>query len=546
MSTYPPNTALPIYGAYTQTSAQAADLEGRLALLGATNVRDLAYGAKGDGATDDATAIQNAVNVGGTVVIPWTAAGYRITREITVGSNTTLLIYGSVTQATSGLGVFVATGQSGISLQTYGPAVLNGYSSTYNAGTAHGVVTCTNCTDVTIRVRVRNAESYGILLTDCVRFLVDGSSVRDFGYAGIMALADTANSGCEQGRITHCHVKNCTRTDAPSSYGIALGCLNAAVNMDHRYILIDGNQVEDVPRWNGLDVHGGQHVTFLNNTVKNVRRGLEAVIGYTNTSTPHLSDIKIVGNTFVGVSSDVGGQPEFGINIGGARNGTTDYTGVRFQVAHNHVEGFNKYYAGGALGGICFTNLDQFTITDNTCYDNGQNGIVGVLQATASVTSNGAIRGNIVTKQAGTTGPYALSLQPAGADNQYQDITITDNRLTGYQYAVYALSLVQNGLFAQNDVTGTGTGAINGTPSNLGTTRDNVGYKTRAYGVTSAAATPITVSHGLATTPTRVTVTAATSGAPSGIPYVSGITSTQFVINFSGGSTSNFYWEAEV
>lgn len=73
MSTYPPNIANPVYGAYTQAGLASADLEGRLAIpRGGRTVADsdlvtyLAnnavvnakdFGAKGDGTTDDTAAL---------------------------------------------------------------------------------------------------------------------------------------------------------------------------------------------------------------------------------------------------------------------------------------------------------------------------------------------------------------------------------------------------------------------------------------------------------------------------------------------------------
>lgn len=73
--------------------------------------------------------------------------------------------------------------------------------------------------------------------------------------------------------------------------------------------------------------------------------------------------------------------------------------------------------------------------------------------------------------------------------------------------------------------------------------RDNVGYVTENGGVTSAIATGATVTHGCAATPTIVTVTALDSG-PTDV-YVSAIGATTFVINYGGGGTHVFAWEAK-
>jgi len=64
----------------------------------------------------------------------------------------------------------------------------------------------------------------------------------------------------------------------------------------------------------------------------------------------------------------------------------------------------------------------------------------------------------------------------------------------------------------------------------------------RNAGVTSAAATPITVTHGLGVAPTKVLLTSV-DGVPTGV-YPSDFGATTFLINFAGGGSRAFYWEA--
>jgi len=94
-----------------------------------------------------------------------------------------------------------------------------------------------------------------------------------------------------------------------------------------------------------------------------------------------------------------------------------------------------------------------------------------------------------------------------------------------------------------NDLRGNNTAVIYGTTPANTQIRFNIGFVTENSGITGAIATGATVTHGLAGTPTKVLVTAAESG-PTDI-YVSAVGATTFVINYGGGGTKTFYWQAE-
>lgn len=64
----------------------------------------------------------------------------------------------------------------------------------------------------------------------------------------------------------------------------------------------------------------------------------------------------------------------------------------------------------------------------------------------------------------------------------------------------------------------------------------------RTSGVTGAIATGTVVTHGLGTTPTKVLLTSV-DGVPTGI-YPNTFGTTTFAINFAGGGSHAFYWEA--
>lgn len=125
-----------------------------------TSVKDSAYGAVGDGTTDDTSAIQLAVNRGGNIFFP--IGTYKLSAGITVGSNTNIICERGVTFDTTsavGVNVFYASG-------TFGTA----YSLTAN--TAVGDTSLT----------VSGGDGANIVANDWV--MVQSETVYDTGYAG--------------------------------------------------------------------------------------------------------------------------------------------------------------------------------------------------------------------------------------------------------------------------------------------------------------------------------------------------------------------------
>lgn len=506
------------------------------------------YGVKSDGVNDDTGPLSDALAkaAGGVLVVaaPPPGAHVRVTAPITIPSNTVLVIEGDVRQHTSGASLFVGAGVTNSRILGRGGR-LSGFSTVQNHANDNGVIALTAPVDVRIDgLHLPQCENYGISLTDAVRTKVRRLLIENFGYAAIIGLADVGNQGCQDVDVYDCVIRNCT-APASSCYGIAFGGASAAVNMDHRAIRVYRNLVDGVPLWNGLDTHGGRDQWWVGNIVRNVRRGIEAIIGFTNASTPHMDNINIWDNQFSAATVDVGGQPEFGINVGGSFDGATHYYGTNFTVRRNLVRGFNKFFGSGVLGGICYTNLQGFDIAENDCDDNAVNAIAGLLQSVTAVVKDGRVRHNRMRKQVATSGAYGFAVYPAGANGQFQNIEHSENRVTDYGHGGIAESVIANGRLVANDLTGAGA-AIDGTPSNFGTMRENVGFVTRNYGFAAAAASPIVVNHGLALAPSRVNATPATNGAPAGGCFISGITATQFTITWAGGGLISWFWEAEV
>ena len=79
-----------------------------------------------------------------------------------------------------------------------------------------------------------------------------------------------------------------------------------------------------------------------------------------------------------------------------------------------------------------------------------------------------------------------------------------------------------------------------------GTTWDkDDAVKTEARGLSAAIASGGAIPHGLAFPPSFVSVVPAGPAGTSGVG-VSGVTATHFTVEFGGGGTRRFFWEARV
>lgn len=158
-------------------------------------------GAAGDGVTIDTTAIQNAANETGVVVFP--PGTYQIDDEITLSSNTTLILNSGVriNQTTANKSIFKATAKSNVWIVCNG-AILHGEGSydnswTGNSGHLDRVVSFTSCNRCGITDPViRNGSNAGLYLEDCEGFR--GSNVRIEGthtHGAVISASDNFQNG---------------------------------------------------------------------------------------------------------------------------------------------------------------------------------------------------------------------------------------------------------------------------------------------------------------------------------------------------------------
>ena len=152
----------------------------------------------------------------------------------------------------------------------------------------------------------------GLTVRDCTirsfnKYAIEGVSVRDFtitrnviediAYAGVML---TSPKG---GVITDNTVRNIVQPSGfVNSYGIAVtrnGSQSLEMSPRASDVVISGNLIDGVPKWEGIDTHGGENLTITNNILKNVWIGIAMVPGVNESGVDTYAprNITITGNS---------------------------------------------------------------------------------------------------------------------------------------------------------------------------------------------------------------------------------------------------------
>jgi hypothetical protein len=150
-------------------------------------------------------------------------------------------------------------------------------------------------------------------------FDVSDNDISNIWYAGI------GMSSVQHGTINRNWVHNIIGTG--NAYGIYLsrgygGGLTS--NPRSSNVQVDSNTIEDIPNWEGLDTHAGQHLQFTNNTIRRVLNPImigacPETSGGTQMFAP--LDVTVSGNTMSSGRTD-GSVAGEAIYFGGANGGS--------------------------------------------------------------------------------------------------------------------------------------------------------------------------------------------------------------------------------
>jgi hypothetical protein len=195
-----------------------------------------------------------------------------------------------------GARVAVPAGQRGFivtaSNVTLDSVVVTGPQASTYSWNEVGILTTGSISNLVVRnATIRSFGNAGIWVGPSTNSRITGTTIEDAVYAGIMVIS--AAGGRVDGNVVRRIGVIGSSTKGGNAYGIAVSNEGGAVSTD---VVVDGNTVETVPTWHGLDTHAGVRISFTNNTVSGAPRALFIT---SDSYGRKAADITVTGNRFL-------------------------------------------------------------------------------------------------------------------------------------------------------------------------------------------------------------------------------------------------------
>ena len=179
---------------------------------------------------------------------------------------------------------------------------------------------------------------HGIRLDFCKKSLVMSNTIRKVENTGI-GLYSCQDIRLEYNTIIDVNTEHKWQT----SYGISATYHYG--DPKSRNILIANNTVINNPFWEALDTHGGEHICFINNKIKNCWRGIAAV-GDDHSIHQVCDDIKIINNTIDCSSVSLSNGIVF---TGIGDDELSESFTIKDNIIHSAVIGLYSNYTSGVI-----------------------------------------------------------------------------------------------------------------------------------------------------------------------------------------------------
>lgn len=398
------------------------------------------YGAKGDGVTDDTSAIQAAIDANNDVWFP--EGTYKVTSSLTVNKAMTIRVDGVIETT----GYQYQVNPPTIFLVTADDVIIEGSGTLRGPGVfTHAIVT--NIQYIPSLIKVNSADNV----------TVQNLTFIDVPEAGVIYLDS------DYVKIINCTfiggdtVANCK--DTPSVEGInywAVYCYNSD------YSLISNNKFMDDASGNtfaeGIFMYGTNHSKISNNYFKNIvdhdvymyhPAGTTSGVNNYNILSDNVSFTTLVNSTQkIGSSLKVHGVFNIisGNNLFNTNSGIVLEQGAYSTVTSNTITGFNEY--GIIVSDLVSTNADglnYITISNNTLQAAAASSAYGIyfrgdaVYTTANCVGN-KISGNTIVRCGDPGGSTQSPIAVFHSNTSYfMDTFLIDNNMIVGQTGVYGM-----------------------------------------------------------------------------------------------------------
>ena len=387
------------------------------------------FGAAGDGAADDTTALQAALNATAAAGVLYLPPGqYRTTGPLNWPSGVTI--------EGRGLASLVVTGN--YSALTVGPGAADGWirgvrfvGTMPTTGVATKAAQCGINIDATAAqratgMRVENCSFEGLeyialRAKHAYRLRVTGCTFDNYGYAGV-GMYSPSDTEVQGNRFAGTGALPSYASNSYAAFASIYepdGDIGGPSNPRPSDVTFISNTVRN-QQWEGLDTHAGQRISFIGNVFVDCPGNAIACVGIDTASPLGCVDITIANNEITGPSGPQG-VARAGIILRGQSSATPGAERCTGTITGNVMK-----WVGDAdstvSGGILVANGQGVVVASNVIIEPRSNGII------AQDSIGTVIQGNTVRdvwKTAGTSSGFTTTL----VADAVADTTLIGNRL---------------------------------------------------------------------------------------------------------------------
>lgn len=376
-------------------------------------------GAVGDGVADD-TEVFKSVFAGGNKTIFIPKGTYKITGEVEMFSNTTVICDGSIsdyydTEKDTYTGLFYA--RNGKNIRIFGLAI-TGHESGNNIS-YKSEIGFEKCRDCVVRDAIINTvnATYCILQLSGNGLLIDNATIDHYSYCGCGNLNAGINFNVINSKIT-----NCDNITSPESYPITLNAYDTSTGITtvgENLSAINNYISNEHPMYESIDCHGGTNIVICNNICEHVADGIACFSDPVRNF--KASNVTISNNIIIIATGNIN-TSVYGITAGG------DCLTVTNNVIRNGGKSTNSEYSGGM-----YINFGvNVRIAGNTI----ENSDVAAIRLSPGATNN-----NVIIENNEIIGVNAKSANNAkGVDmvsGNYENCLLRNNTIQNSYYGFY-------------------------------------------------------------------------------------------------------------